>query len=168
MRKQHFDFIIDKCDGFDKKVLRFYPRQSNVHGFNNQPPNAWEDVYKTYMTFSVLHYWENDYVEGEYEKPYELFNYYYDEGEGLRVLREVLSEIVTDESKDEYTITPLGDGIDWEINKDKRNNDCYIFTMINSESGLCYRFRLEQNRITEFYNVLNSFLEHMLEHSVGI
>lgn len=168
MRKQHFDFIIDKQEEFDKKVLRFYPRQSNVHGFGDELPKAWDDVYKTYMTFSVLCYRESDDIEGKYEKPYELFSYNYDEGEGLRILRGVLAEINTDEEKDEYTIIPFGDGIDWEINKDKRDDNCYIFTMINSESGLCYRFRLNRSRINEFYNVLDDFLEHMLEHSVDI
>lgn len=173
MKKRKFDFIIDKHEGFDKKVLRFYPKQSNVHGFGDEPPTTWEGVYKTYMTFSVLYYsecWDN---EGFYEKPYELFSYYSDEGEGLRFLREVLSEMITEECQDEYNITPFGDGIDWEIYKDdryvdKEGNNMYIFNMINSHSGQCYRFRLCKEEIKGFYNALDDFLEHMLKHSVGI
>lgn len=173
MRKRKFDFIIDKWEGFDKKVLRFYPRQSNVHGFDDEPPTTWEGVYKTYMTFAVLHYYEDDDNEGKYETPYELFSYYRDEGEGLRYLREVLSEMITEECQNEYNITPFGDGIDWEIYKDdryvdKEGNNMYIFNMINGYSGQCYRFRLCKEEIKEFYNVLDDFLEHMLEHSVGI
>ena len=168
MRKRKFDFIIDKSEGFDKKVLRFYPRQSNVHGFSDDSPTTWEGVYKTYMTFSVLRYWEDDDNSGKYERPYELFSYYYDEGEGLRYLREVLSEMITDKCQDEYEIIPFGDGVDWEIYKDRSNNRYYIFNMINSRSGQCYRFRLNKSEIQEFYNILNDFLEYMLKHSVGI
>lgn len=173
MRKRKFDFEIDKWEGFDKKVLRFYPRQSNVHGFGEEPPTTWKGVYKTYMTFAVLHYYEDDDDEGKYERPYELFSYYRDEGEGLRYLREVLSEMITEECQNEYNITPFGDGIDWEIYKDdryvdKEGNNMYIFNMINSHSGQCYRFRLCKEEIKGFYNVLDDFLEHMLKHSVGI
>lgn len=173
MRKRKFDFIIDKWQGFDKKVLRFYPRQSNVHGFGDDPPTTWKGVYKTYMTFAVLHYYEDDDSEGKYERPYELFSYYRDEGEGLLYLRDVLLEMTTEECQDEYIITPFGDGVDWEIYKDKKyvdkeGNNIYTFNMIDSNSGQCYRFRLYKEEIKEFYNILNEFLEHMLEHSVGI
>lgn len=173
MRKKKFDFIIDKWQGFDKKVLRFYPRQSNVHGFGDDPPTTWKGVYKTYMTFAVLHYYEDDNSEGKYERPYELFSYYCDEGEGLLYLREVLADILFGECKDEYEIIPFGDGVDWEIYKDKKyvdkeGNNIYTFNMIDSNSGQCYRFRLYKEEIKEFYDILNEFLEHMLEHSVGI
>ena len=87
MRKRKFDFIIDKWEGFDKKVLRFYPRQSNVHGFDDEPPTTWKGVYKTYMTFAVLHYYEDDDNEGKYERPYELFSYYRDEGGRIEIFK---------------------------------------------------------------------------------
>lgn len=166
--KKKFDFLIEKDDGFYKKVLRFYPKQSKVHGFGDEPPTDWEDVYKTYMTFSVLMYdecWDN---EGFYETPGEIFSYYRDEGEGLWILRETLKEIIDGKGKDEYNLVPLGDGIDWDINKHKQKDDTYIFTMINAYTGLCYKFSLYINRIQEFYNVLDEFLEYMLKHSVGI
>lgn len=166
--KRKFDFLISKDDGFDKKILRFYPKQSTVHGFGDEPPTTWKGVYKTYMTFSVLLYdecWDN---EGCYETPYELFSYYRDEGEGLRTLREILKEIITNDCKEEYTITPFGDGIDWEIKQRKGRPDMYTFTMINSATGLCYRFNLNLDNIKEFNNVLNDFLEYMLKNSVGI
>lgn len=166
--KRNFDFLIDKDEGFSKKVLRFYPKQSRVHGFGDEPPKEWEGVYKTYMSFSVLMYeecWDN---EGFYESPRELFSYYRDEGEGLRELREVLSKILAGEGKSEYSLVPFGDGIDWDVVKHKKKDDVYIFTMINSYTGLCYKFSLTLNRIEDFYNVLDDFLEYMLKHSVGI
>lgn len=164
--KKHFDFIIDKYEGFDKKVLRFYPRHSAVHGFSDEPPKSWKGVYKTYMTFSVLRYWEDDDNEGKYERPYELFSYDSDEGEGLRYLREALASIL-EGSKERFDIIPFGDGVDWEIYKAKISK-YYTFNMINSRSGQCYRFKLDIKEIKDFYNVLNEFLEYMLEHSVGI
>lgn len=165
---KNFDFIIDLDEGYSKKVLRFYPKQSRVHGFNETPPSKWEGVYKTYMTFSILLYeecWDN---EGFYGIPCELFSYYRDEGEGLLELREILREMLTDNCKTEYSLIPFGDGIDWEINQDKRRADVFVFTMINSYTGLCYRFSLDMVKLKEFYEVLNEFLEYMLQHSVGI
>lgn len=166
--KRNFDFIINIDEGFDKKVLRFYPKQSKVHGFDDEPPTTWKGVYKTYLTYSVLLYeecWDN---EGFYETPQEIFSYYRDEGEGLLDLREVLYLIIHNDDKTEYNIKPLGYGIDWEIIQDKNKKDTYVFTMINSEIGLCYRFKLNLDEIKEFYSVLDEFLEYMLKHSVGI
>lgn len=40
--------------------------------------------------------------------------------------------------------------------------------MVNKWSGKCYRFKLYKKQIIEFYNVLDDFLEYMLNHSVGI
>lgn len=167
MMKRYFDFVIDKWEGFDKKVLRLYTKHSSVHGFDDNPPKTWNSVYKTYMTFSILRYWEDDDNEGKYERPYELFTYDCDEGDGLLNLREVLKDIMDGSKQKEYTIMPFGDGIDWEISNTQNSKE-YRFTMINSKSGQCYRFRLTPDEIKEFYNVLNSFLEYMLKHSVGI
>ena len=172
--KKHFDFIIEKNEGLDKKVLRFYTNTSHVYGFRKEPPKTWKGVYKTYMSFAVLRYWEDDEIEGKYERPFELFSYYCDEGEGLRYLREVLHEILTNNEKDEYNIIPFGDGIDWEIKKEEFENlesksvKLYKFTMVNDRSGQCYRFRLLPEEIKVFYEILNNFLEYMLNNSEGI
>ena len=163
-----FDFVIEEGNG-NKKVLRFYPIDSNVHGFDEEAPETWEDVYKTYMTFSVLRFWEDWDKKGVYEtEGHELFSYYKDEGEGLRYLREVLQEIIFGVAENKYYIRPFGDGIDWEIVKSSKYKCEYTFTMVNSESGQCYRFYLNRKKIEEFYNTLDDFLEYMLKHSEGI
>ncbi|BAE47735.1 hypothetical protein G8T64_11945 [Clostridium botulinum C] len=162
--KHHFDFLIDNFKGISKTVLRFYPRRSHVHGFNDVPPSKWEDVYKTYMTFSVLMYHTNV-DETEYETPCELFSYCADEGEGLRELRELLGTMSSDRSKIKGRVLQFGDGIEWEIDRD---NDLYITTMIDNQTGKAYRCYLNINQIKEFYNVLDEFLEYMLAHSEGI
>ena len=165
---EDFDFVIEEGNG-NKKVLRFYPTDSNVHGFDEEAPKTWEDVYKTYMTFSVLRFWEDWDKKGVYEtEEHELFSYYKDEGEGLRYLREVLQEIIFGVAENEYCIRPFGDGIDWEIVKSGKCKSEYTFTMVNSGSGQCYRFYLNKEKIEEFYNVLDDFLEYMLKHSEGI
>lgn len=59
------------------------------------------------MSFSILNYYKFDENE-PYEVPDRLFSYYRDEGEGLRILRDVLEEMSSDRIKDEYNITPFG------------------------------------------------------------
>lgn len=166
--KRNFDFIISKEEGFDKKVLRFYPLQSKVHGYDDESPKEWKEVYKTYMSFSVLHYYEDYESDGKYERPYELFSFYRDEGEGLIRLRDILFEIIFENNKETYNILPFGDGIAWELSRDKGNIDGFMFNMVNNSNGQCYRFYLKKPQIKEFYEVLTNFLEYMLKHSVGI
>lgn len=41
--KHHFDFIIEEEKDSEKIIMRFYPRQSHVHGFDeNIPPKILE------------------------------------------------------------------------------------------------------------------------------
>jgi len=165
--KHHFDFLIEEEKDSFKTVLRFYPKQSHVHGFNEDSPSTWKEVYKTYMTFSILRYDKWDETE-PYETPCELFGYISDEGEGLRLLKVVLEEILSNNSKDEYEVIPFGYGVDWYISKNKIHNDEYIFLTVDNLTGQAFRFCLKENKILEFYNILDVFLEYMLKHSEGI
>lgn len=165
--KHHFDFLINEEKDFQKTALRFYPKQSHVHGFEDYAPDKWELVYKTYMSFSILNYYKYEETD-PYETPDNLFSYYGDEGEGLRILRDILKEMLSNKAKDEYSITPFGYGVDWEICKHKYDKNLFVFTMIDNLTNQAYRFYLEQSGIQEFHNVLNEFLEYMLAHSEGI
>lgn len=164
--KKNFDFVISADKDCDKIVLRFYPKHSHVHGFGEEAPNSWDRVYKTYMSFAILKYCFNS-KKQTYDSTNILFENYGDEGEGLRILRDVLNDILVGEHKEYYEITPFGYGVDWEV-RDKRKNFNYDFTMIDNLSNKAFRFVLNKEKIQEFYNVLNEFLEYMLSNSEGI
>lgn len=155
--KRHFDLIV--CNDADiKTVIRFYPRQSIV--FNEYlTPNNWEDVCKTYMTFSILNYYWADI------HPSVMFKSIKEDGEGLRYLRDVLKYIIDKNDKKKYRVLPFGDGAEWII---ERNRNIFTFNVFAYFYNNGFRFTLHKNKIKEFYNVLNEFLEYMLEHSETI
>lgn len=154
--KKHFDFVINNTEDI-KTVIRFYPCRSHVHGFDeNIPPNKWENVYKTYLTFSILNYYWED------KPPSIMFTSYMDEGEGLRYLRDYLDHIINKNDKRKYDLLPFGSGAEWIIERNRNIFSFYIFSYFKNNG---FRFGLNRNRIQDFYDVLNDFLEYMLKHS---
>lgn len=50
--KKKFDFVLDDDPGINRTILRFYPRHTHVHSFNDDPPKSWEEVYKVYYSWA--------------------------------------------------------------------------------------------------------------------
>lgn len=166
--KRSFDFVIKEDDGVSKIVLRFYPKKSRVYTFVDEPPKSWDEVYKTYMTYSVLCY--STYKTKNIipsTTPDVLFSSSIDEGEGLLDVRQTISNILNGDLKKEYLIYPLSFGVDWEIREMPKNKDTYIFTMIKNITGEAFRFELPKEKLNEFYTVLNEYLEYILKYRMG-
>ena len=51
--KRKIDFVFED-EGRWRKVFRFYPRRSHVHGFDDKYPKNWKEVYKVYYAWSLL------------------------------------------------------------------------------------------------------------------
>ena len=60
--KRKFDFVLYNNRGLYRDVIRFYPRSSHVHSFNDDPPTNWEEVYKVYYSWAIIrqYYKSND------------------------------------------------------------------------------------------------------------
>lgn len=166
--KRNFDFVISEDNGFSKIVLRFYPKKSRVFSFDESVPKSWDEVYKTYTSYSILRYntCKLDIIPTS-STPDVLFSFSIDEGDSLLDLRQALYSIIQGSQKTNYDIYTLTFGVDWEIRTLPKENGMYKFTMINNLTGQAFRFELSKEKLIEFYNVLDSYLEYILKYRMG-
>lgn len=166
--KRNIDFTIVENEDW-KTVLRFYPKDSSVHSFDEERPKNWDEVYKTYMTFSILHYCKDRDTNGRLkEQPKIIFTSYMEEGDSLLYLRYELNRILEKKPKKSCRaiIYPFGLGTEWHIEKHRKSKTYKIEIWNENNEG--YRFNLSFEGIAKFYEVLDYFLEYMLKHSQPI
>ena len=188
-KKRKIDFVLNEQD--DKRlVFRFYPRQSNCHGFGNEPPKSWKEVYKVYYAYSILkQYKRND--DDNWADTDIVFECECDEcsivDEIAYICQELakgnVSKTVTrfNESVElEYLdreIYPMGMGVGWTIHKfdNHKNNKefgipfqvYYQFTLYNW-NDVGFRFVIKEEQIEQFGKYLESCCEYMLAHGEPI
>ena len=176
-RKKHIDFqILDSSK--IKVIMRFYPRRSNMRGFNEEVPKSFDEVYKVYYSWAILESrnmaWEDEEPRwGKYKK---VFSMNWDE---CSVIFEVLSgaiKSVIEEKEKHLGLVSLGQpSSEWILEYHevadlfKENlRDWVSFMVFNNWTSKGYRFNLGIDAVEDFKNYLNDINSYMLRHSVDV
>lgn len=175
-RKRKIDFVI-KEDKYSKKVFRFYPRQSNVHGHHETtPPKTWDEVYKTYMAFGILE------TDGE-GRCIQRYKEGFDECSCLDDVAYLIRNMDSSKGDILKRSRPFGNGTCWIIEKFTRETwesiyeddeeykeyeSFYDFFIWHDYNGEGYRFQLDEKDAFKFADTIDEFYQHMLENSVVI
>ena len=182
-KKRKIDYIIEQTDD-ERLIFRFYPRQSHCHGFGDEPPKKWSEVYKVYYSYAIIKQWKFN-----PEDTWESEVMFYEECDECSEIDEVGQRCLlladgyeTFERKDgekipllDKTIYPIGMGTNWTISKkswtDWENKNIkhtyYTFTLFDYfNKG--FRFTLEEKDIKSFGEYLLGCCEYMLAHGEPI
>lgn len=131
----------------DEVYITFRPNHTTIHGFDNNPPKNWNDVYKVYYSFSVDEKWE---YEGDVQW-YNLLDATCDECSCIPYLAEALECFDANAKHDVVKLQAMGDGVDWEIEKfyfKFENKYYYNFKLFYGKKGC--RFTLSENEMYNF------------------
>ena len=156
MRK-FFEFVIFDTDT-ERRVLRFYPGTTHVHGFDDVPPKSWKDVYKVYLSFDVIH------KDKEYNTSKVVYSARWDECSALDAVAETLLDPSLLE-KPVQEVWALGYATQWIIVPRESST---LITMYPMNGGLGYTFIVCTDRLAELGNTINEYLAMALENSEGI
>lgn len=165
--KRKLDFVIAE-DDMTKKIFRFYPYHSHCHGFHNNPPKTWDEVYKVYYAYAILVQWKDDEGNIEPESTDVLFREWCDECSRIDLIGYICKYL--EECKDELDkeIYPFGDGVSWKIEKLKGTSlNIYSINLWNTDGVGC-KFSLYEDEMKPFGEYLTNCCEYMLKHSEGI
>lgn len=169
--KRKIDYIIYSSNN-ERIVFRFYPRQSHVHSFDDNPPSSWRGVYKTYFAYSILHQWrwspDSSWISNI------VYKETCDECSVLDEIPMVISEILNKDIENDFTMIPLGMGTSWDW---KYKPSITVGERITSPAwtislwrwdNVGYKFTLEEKQLIEFKEYLDYVLDYMLKHGEGI
>ena len=173
---RHIDFMLYE-DNYKRIKMRFYPKRSQTHSFNERPPKKFE-VYKVYYSWAILKS-HNIAFSDEEEKwtPYERV-FFFDCDE-CSVLAEGFSYVVRniiDNKEPKTSLMSMGwPASDWNIQYKNgykadwyEEEDMLLFEVWNSFSDQGYRFSLGINKAREFCDYIDFVNKHMLENGVPI
>lgn len=171
--KQKIDFILHN-DWFYKDIFRFYPRRTHVHGFDDDPPNNWSEVYKVYYTWAIIRQYYDD--QSGFITPEEsetLFEIEMDECSMIPNLPNIIRHVMgTGETFNYPTFgQPAGD---WKIElhtyEDADGDSCewYKFQVFDNWTNQGIRFTLNKEETLKFIEYLERINQYALEHSEGI
>lgn len=180
-KKRKIDYIIEQSDD-ERLVFRFYPKQSSCHGFGDEPPKSWSEVYKVYYSYAIIKQWK--FNPDDQWKSEVMFYEDCDECSiidevGMRclLLADGLETLKGADGKEtqllNQRIIPFGMGTEWTISKrtcveynyeDDINHAYYDFVLFDySDKG--FRFVLEENQMKSFGEYLIECCVYMLTHS---
>lgn len=163
--KRKSDFVLSE-DDMIRKIFRFYPYRSHCHGFHDDPPKTWEEVYKVYYAYAILLQWKDNNGNIEPESTDVLFDAWCDEASIIDTIGYICEHL--EECKDEDIYPFSVDGITWKIEKLKGTSlNIYSINLWNS-FGVGCRFSLCEDEMKPFGEYLNKCCEYMLKHSEGI
>ena len=146
-------------DEWERRVIRFYPKTTHVHGFDDDPPKTWGKVYKTYLSFSVLHF------DMESGKAHVAYNARWDECSGLNDLAYWLEHPGAN-TEPVFHMRVFGDATQWVVLP--WGESFKLVTMYPLHAGKSYVFWLKNDQIPEFVKVITEYLDYSLAHSEGI
>ena len=155
--KKFFEFKFYE-DEWERRTIRFYPKTTHVHGFDDDPPKTWDEVYKTYLSFAVLHF------DKEASKVRAAYSARCDECSALDLLATTLidgsflSDPVTE-------IWALGYATQWIL---LPREEVSLITMYPMGCGSGYTMRIRNDNLRGFAAVINEYLDYSLAHSEGI
>lgn len=156
--EKNFAFLLKKSD--DETIgFRFFPKRSHVHGFGDECPKSWGEVYKVYYDWCIYHT-----IFGERSS-----FYVWDEGSVLLDVANAITRLAAADKTDSSLLNAFGDGADWDIryvvNKDVELHN-FEFCVWNHHNG--FRFNLERDDALRFAAFIRKTLAYMLEHSEPI
>ena len=164
--KKKIDFIFEDS-GNNRKIFRFYPRRSHVHGFDDECPKNWKEVYKVYYAWSVIwqYRWDDSY---EWDSR-TCFEMECDECSELVYLKDHILNLKPNETVD---IPSLSAAL-WRIkffagDLHRRIRPYYEFTVWERYSGRACCFWLSRKETRQFVKYLDYVQDYMLEHSEPI
>lgn len=175
MSKKKFDFVLLDDKPYYRDVFRFYPKQSHVHGFTDEPPTDWTGVYKVYYSWKVMRQYYNDDTEKiEPESANDLFNMPWDECSEITNLAGVIRHVV--ETHEDVELIAFGQpASEWSIKYIETNYDWletqrhYIKIVVwDNFQDNGYRFSLDLDEALKFAEYLDKVNDYMLKHSEGI
>lgn len=170
--KRKMDFEIRRKGDYRRDIFRFYPRRTHVHGFRDNPPADWSEVYKVYYSWAIIRqYFDDNGIMPE--RSIVLLNIPYDENSRLPDLAKIIKYVMeTGETFDVPTFgQPAGD---WKIVKDAGKDDFlgdyeyYHFQVFNSMTDQGFRFTLDKKQAMTFCDWLDQINEYALKHGEGI
>lgn len=166
--KRKLDFILSE-DDMTRKIFRFYPYRSHCHGFHDDPPKKWDEVYKVYYAYAILLQWKDDNGNIEPESTDVLFDAWCDEGSVIDTIGYVCEHLEECKNELDKKIYPFSsDGNSWEIEK-FRGVSVNIYTInLWNTFGVGCKFNLYEEEMKPFGEYLSSCCEYMLNHSEGI
>ena len=143
----------------------FYPKESHMHGFHDEPPKTFKEVYKVYYSWAI------EKTEGSHPVVWQVqFSIGCDECSALTCLSEVIRQCIR-EKKDKRCLTAGQEGSDWHLFFIKRGFypvarvGFYVFSNFTNKG---YRFYLEAERAEQFADFLDEVNNHMLENGEPI
>lgn len=168
--KKRIDYIFDE-DDYERKIFRFYPRRSHVHGFGEKCPQSWNEVYKVYYAWAIIHQFKFDEgAEAEWES-YTVFTMDCDE---CSALGDIPYEIMKLKIGEKTNFGAMGDGAEWDIKYCEGNKyfiyskPYYAFTVWNNFTNQGYRFDLSPEEVQQFSKYIEYIQNYMIEHSEPI
>lgn len=138
----------------------FYPKESHMHGFHDEPPKTFKEVYKVYYCWAI------EKTKGPHPAK-SLFSIGCDECSALTDLSEVIRQCIRDK-RDKRYLTAGQDGSDWHLFFGfcpPARVGFYVFSNFTNKG---YRFYLETERAEQFADFLDEVNNHMLENGEPI
>lgn len=168
--KRKIDFIFNEKEN-ERKILRFYPRSSHVHGFGDECPHAWNSVYKVYYSWAVHH--QSKWTKGEEWGSDVVFDCGFDECSALGCIPDIISSLKPGETAN---ADPGGDGTSWSITHNREQIICeeytipphYEITLWLTYRNTGYRFKLSYDEAQRFSDYIKNVQDYMLAHSEPI
>lgn len=159
-KKKSFGFVLKKNE-YTTVIFRFYPEESHVHGFDDCCPKTWDEVYKTYYSWSIL---INDFNEKW------RFDVGFDECSVLGEIPDIIDRFIAEDKDDRAQLYSFGDGADWYIDfasfgfvKERR----FEFNIwYNGNRG--YRFLMDKDTAKRFAEFIRKIQAYMIRHSEPI
>lgn len=158
MMEKNFCFLL-KRNEYETVGFRFFPERSHVHGFGDECPKTWDEVYKVYYDWSIY------ITEFGRRSTFDIW----DEGSALDDVAEIITQLAAVDKADSVSLKAFGDGADWDIRYyvDKEFNfRCFQFGVWNHNRG--FRFFLDRDDAVRFAAFIRKVLAYMLKHSEPI
>ncbi len=175
MRK-HFDFVIEN-ETYRETVFRYYPKQTHVHGFGDESPKNWKEVYKVYYSWAIIDKFYDDEEHTKFDGYEFRMKMGCDECSVLPYLDDVIRNVI-ETGKAENNVEGFGQpSSDWSISK--RSGDMgkvfnykpyeyYDFTVFDNWQNNGYRFTLDRKQVEKFCKWLDKINTYALAHGEGM
>ena len=156
--EKNFAFLLKRNEN-ETIGFRFFPERSHVHGFGDECPKTWDEVYKVYYDWSIY--------MTDLDKRSSF--YVWDEGSALADIAAAITKLAAADKTDSASFNAFGDGADWDI-RYFVNKECdmhsFEFGVWNHHRG--FRFYLDRDDALRFAAFIRKTLAYMLEHSEPI
>lgn len=173
-KARHLDFELKRDEDSILK-FRFYPKSSHMHGFDEEPPKTFDDVYKVYYTWGIFRSQNLACPDepDEWTAFQRMFHIAYDECSALETLEYGIRHVIR-YKKGRLDHWSWGEpGSDWIISyrkedKQDRTKDRVFFEVFDNSTDAGFRFVLSVDKALAFADYLHTVNQHMLENGEPI